>query len=361
MKKSIAFIFALILHLQTRCQELITTTTANCDDALYMTLNGKWKKKSDLGLSSGFSAAQQKEAFNRLDTIHKLLQLAYPNPKGLDAQWHRTYMNTGVFGYKNKYSGENENYDIEGGIPVGRYTYTCGFFLYYCFNDAAKREVRVDDETGNWFMVKTNQLWGIAESLGPDTMTIEGRPVLFRSPVLEIWKGYQLFWSGSDSATKRVLVHREGMLPYIPVTRKQYLAHCFNHIPTFFNPSLSDPLIEKDQKELIEQQKKDALKRYRDEWEKSIKANLLDSPAVVFYIHPLVEMEQLPIFTTIEEGGRMLITENPAYIRKDLPKYVPQLFIMHWQWSEGHAAAEHFREKLEAYFPIEKLQEMIDK
>jgi hypothetical protein len=72
-------------------------------------------------------------------------------------------------------------------------------------------------------------------------------------------------------------------------------------------------------------------------------------------------MEQLPIFTTIEEGGRMLITENPAYIRKDLPKFVPQLIIMHWQWNEGYVAAEHFRKMLEENFPIEKLQAMIDK
>jgi hypothetical protein len=359
MKKQLVLIILFIVHLSSGGQELITTTTANCDDELYMKLNGKWKKSSDL-FSSGFSAAQQKEAFNRLDTIHKLLQLAYPQPKGLDAKWHRTYMNTGVFGYKHKYSGENENYDIEGGIPVGRYTYTSGFFLYYCFNDAAKKEVRVDGETGTWFMVKTNQLWGIAESLGPDTMTIEGRPVLLRSPVKEIWKGYQLFWPG-DGSKRRLLVHRKDLLPYIPVTRRQYLEHCLKHIPTFFDGSQSDTRLEKDRKEIIEQQKKDAMKRYRDEWEKSIKENLIDSPAVILEIHPLVEMEQLPIFTTIEEGGRMLITENPAYIRKDLPKFVPQLIIMHWQWNEGYVAAEHFRKMLEENFPIEKLQAMIDK
>lgn len=103
-----------------------------------------------------------------------------------------------------------------------------------------------------------------------------------------------------------------------------------------------------------------ALKRYRDELEKTARENLLDSAAILFDMHPLAETPGIPIFKTEREGGKMLITENPAYIRKDLPKYVPQFFILHWTYNPGGATA-YFGKRIEEYFPIEKLQAMIDK
>jgi hypothetical protein len=36
------------------------------------------------------------------------------------------------------------------------------------------------------------------------------------------------------------------------------------------------------------------------------------------------------VFTTEKENGVTLVTENPDYFRKDLPKYVPQFFVLHW-------------------------------
>ena len=103
-----------------------------------------------------------------------------------------------------------------------------------------------------------------------------------------------------------------------------------------------------------------ALKRYQDELENTTWNNMLDSAAVVFEMHPLVETAGIPIFMTVKEGGKMLVTENPAYFRKDLPKYVPQLFILYWTYNDG-AATENFGKRIEQYFLIEKLQAMIDK
>ena len=88
--------------------------------------------------------------------------------------------------------------------------------------------------------------------------------------------------------------------------------------------------------------------------------NLLDSAAIVLDMHPLVETPGMPIFITEREGGKMLITENPAYIRKDPPKYSPQFFIVHWTINPGEPA-DYLRKRIEEYFPIEKLQAMIDK
>jgi hypothetical protein len=81
---------------------------------------------------------------------------------------------------------------------------------------------------------------------------------------------------------------------------------------------------------------------------------------VVFLLHHYVLTESIPIFITEKEGGKMLVTENPAYIRKDLPKHVPQFFIVYWTIGPGDPG-EDLRKRIVEYFPIEKLQAMIDK
>jgi hypothetical protein len=57
----------------------------------------------------------------------------------------------------------------------------------------------------------------------------------------------------------------------------------------------------------------------------------------------------------------MLVTENPNYLRKDLPASVPQFFVMTWWWGDGVPWRSRFKNALEEKFPIEKLQAMIDK
>ena len=231
MKKQIIILFLLNIHLQSYCQQIITTTTANCDDKLYMTLNGKWKKESDYPGSPGFSKADQLETFKRLDAIHKLLFEAYPEPKGLEAVWHRTQIRNLFFAQETKFSTDVDGRlrtDYIKGTAVGSYTYTAGFFHYYCFNDSPKSEVRVGSETGTWLLVKANDLWTVAGGTGgirDDTMAVDGRPVFLLSPKKEIWKGKQMFYTGTSSSQRTVLVHRNGILPYIPVTRKQYFDH----------------------------------------------------------------------------------------------------------------------------------------
>ena len=59
----------------------------------------------------------------------------------------------------------------------------------------------------------------------------------------------------------------------------------------------------------------------------------------------------------------MLVTENPAYIRKDLPKYIPQFIV----YGLNNGPVYYIDQSLNPYkliddnFSIEKLQAMIDK
>jgi hypothetical protein len=43
-------------------------------------------------------------------------------------------------------------------------------------------------------------------------------------------------------------------------------------------------------------------------------------------------------------------------MRKDLPKYVPQLFVVQWKWSERKPEAD-IAKLIEEKFPFEKLQQ----
>ena len=63
--------------------------------------------------------------------------------------------------------------------------------------------------------------------------------------------------------------------------------------------------------------------------ENTTNKGLLDSAAVIsvmYYSTPAV-------FETDPQKGFMLITENPDYIRKDLPGYVPQFMVFNWKWN----------------------------
>ena len=103
------------------------------------------------------------------------------------------------------------------------------------------------------------------------------------------------------------------------------------------------------------QVKDEEIKKFTDELEKTTKEGLLDSPAIV-----LVKYLSSPIFETDPLKGYMLVTENPAYIRKDLPKHVPQVFVVWWTCQDW-APQKEIGKLIEEKFPFEKLEAMIDK
>ena len=113
-------------------------------------------------------------------------------------------------------------------------------------------------------------------------------------------------------------------------------------------------------KEKLEKQKKEVVEYYENALTDATAKGLLYTPAIVMgFLNPLTNY---PIFISEANGGNMLVTENPKYFRKDLPKYVPQLFMfsiskIKWWFTPKIDPIKILEEK----FPIEKLQAMIDK
>ena len=402
MKKHIIIFFPFLIHLQSYCQDFFTAKVP-CSDSLLMTIKGSYKKIDDYinsSISTVLPKAQQPETFRRMDAMHQLLLEAYPQPIGMDGRWWHI-LETSFFAP-----------DATGlkGTSVCSYYYKCVFGSNCCYQDRPM-DVSIYADVYNVLSIIANELGEAENYLHKVTMSINGGKVFLLTPIIGSWKGYDLY---SDEAAKFswVLLSRKGESPFIPVTRKQYLDYSINYLDHFYDEQIkfakqmpvrslevqeaekkqSLDKIEEDyknntyQRDAIrknfldtyktEQQrryetvnnlikmKEDGIKRYEAALEKSKADKLLDTPAEVF--QPFSVEENIPVFASGVEGGKMLITENPAYFRKDLPKYIPQFMVLYWEWVSdapmyGGEQGAYYRKMIEQNFPIEKLQAMIDK
>lgn len=400
-KKYNIVLFFLSIQFQLYSQNL--TFPVNCNDSLLMTIKGKYIKGDDLiapATSSVLPKALQPEAMKRMEAMHKLLLEAYPQPIAMDGKWRRS-LNAGLF-------ADDVNYS--NGITVCNYIYRCTFCSHRCVQNKPK-EVSVCADVYNHFRVYVNQIGELQSDIKLDTMTINGQKVYMLNPLVGSWKGYDLYGRPGEKFSC-VLLSRKGESPFTPVTRKQYLDYSIPWLNKFFDKMVNSPTsmplrsleeqealkkkaldkIDNDYKnnpknrELVrknfldgyktDQQrrdetvsimiklKKDGINRYEKELEKAKADNLLDAPAEIY--SPFTVADNTPIFAKGTEGGKMLVTANPAYIKKDLPKYVPQFMIVYWKWVSdwpkyGGTQGEYYKKMLETNFPIEKLQAMIDK
>ncbi len=380
MKLLIIIFSLLISHFPLQGQNSIKTTTT-CDDELLFKTPGRWLTAYngllDYSKELNLTSAQKKEVLNRLDAIHQLMFSIYPHPMGVDAAWHHS-ISYGTFAEQKRY--ERNNQKILNPIavkekPVVASSYTCGFFRYFCDpNNSNEIDRGYPGGTGTWLYIYANDLQQVVSpeffSSGeiPDTMTINGYPVHLREPLIKKLGDIDLL--GTDHETT-VIIHRNGILPYIPVTRKQYLDRCIPYVRKFHDNIIKRlreaplPFDDKENRDIRDDQIKTAttnrdfaINRYREELEKTTNDGMLDAPAVVMGIYnPLIH--DTPIFVDEKEGS-MIVIENPDYMRKDLPKYVPQFFVVKWIWNDWPPQAD-IAKLIEERFPFEKLQAMIDK
>ena len=82
----------------------------------------------------------------------------------------------------------------------------------------------------------------------------------------------------------------------------------------------------------------------------------MGQPAILDFDN-LLEFKE---FSTEAKGGRQLVRLNPDYFNMSLPKYVPQLLIVHWSWDDRKPANE-WRTQTEKNFDFDALKTMIDK
>lgn len=377
MKKNLT-ILLLFLFICTSAwsQGKYIKTTTPCDNELLKKTPGRWMPISK-GLDAKVSKSQGQEIVNRLNVIHQWVHNIYPSPMAFDAlPSFSAYDEPFAMQLKMERVQDRLTGTPVNGIPAVSFQYHVGFCAYFCRNSYEIRR-GAGCETGTNFTVSTNSFQLLLkqpyiDDFYGEIMRIDDRPIKMMGVLREKkWKGYDVYTAEGTSGYM-VLLHRQGILPYIPVTRKQYLdrsIECLQKQYDKLRKSWGKPegfALLMDKKDLEDQTKKaqkiwdDILKHYRDELDATTKAGLLDSPAVVNGVVSVAI--QYPIFTTQAAGGRLLVTENPAYFRKDLPKHIPQLIIFRmWDKNDGPDPGLNPYKLYYENFPIEKLQAMIDK
>jgi len=374
MKKQLTILILIFFNCTFIYAQKWIKTTSPCNDELLKNVQGEWIHWGDPWYAK-LSKQQELEVRNRVAAIHQFVFSLTPTLSGIDAAWgiHSADYEFAQQSIVEHVTTDQTRQKFYNGIPLVQYTYSVGFYEYSCGRSGVPNEMRkgYPREDGASLSVSVNTLNKFLrrDYGGEEGMQIDGRNIKMMPPVKGKWKGYTLYHPEPGSAATMVLVHRNGMLPYIPVTRKQYLELAMRYFNKFYDNNIKayddmGALLDKKQKEenIKSQQKQrdDILKYYKDELAATTTAGLLDTPAIVLiYLNP---NPNYSIFATEADGGSMLVTENPAYFRKDLPKYIPQLFFLHiyrmnWWFTPKIDPIKILEEK----FPIEKLQAMIDK
>ena len=356
----------------------------SCNDEVIMNTKGSWKKTSDANMKAG----NQAQVTSRIDKMQKLLQAAYAEPKGIEAKWYRSMINNPLL--------------TNGPIP---YQLNSLFLAYFC-NTNNDNKIEAGEETGTWFYVWANHFNWFAEYI--KYYIIQKQPVYLLTPQVGEINGYPLYKGihneNSNTGIKysrAIIITRDGQMPFISVTKKQFLKAFLNNNEKRFVKTLDfekNRAVKTDEQEEAEKKKNlellervtraDKLARAKENFlrnyitDKQRKENtiaklqkmhdddmnparnmLADSlspelaqPSILDF-NNLLEFKE---FSTLKKGGQQLVRLNPDYFDMTLPKYVPQFLVVYWRWDKNKPA-ENFKDQLEANLNFTALKEMIDK
>jgi len=275
MKTTNIIFFLFVTHFSSWSQNTIKTEIPCTDEILYKT-PGRWLTNYGGLLDNGseylgFKKAQVKETTNRMDAVREMMFKIYPEPTGVDVAWHHT-IGSSSFGEQVRYVKNSQgvlNREALVVKQVASFGFVSGFFRHYCNTNNPKEIWRgYPGETGTWTYVHSNTLGGETSDGG---ITIGGYPVCLRQPLIEKLGDFELLGIvdatlkiSTGGITRSVIVHRKGMLPYIPVTRKQYLDKCIPIVTAFWMSRLKQPRIcQYDHWENRKLKKKQPLQRWK--------------------------------------------------------------------------------------------------
>lgn len=376
MKKIIPLFFLLLFANKSFAQQ-------PCNDDIIMAVKGKWVTSPDnfTGSDKTFPASQYSQIKTRLDKMAVLFREAYPQPSGMEANWYRSIRGNPIIN--------------NGPVP---YQFNSLYKAWYC--NPNRHKLMQGTETGTWAYVFVNDLHKFIEEIAD--LKINNTTAYYLPAKTGEWKGMTLFDVGSTQYKqhKAVLLTHGNQLPFIPVTRLQYIQAIKQNLEdekksefvlndkmkirseaeqqaekqrlmdgyvTSFKPERREKAKEnflknyKTDQQRKEEDLRSKEKRYADRINaienirKNFSKNELDEPAI---INPFQAFKE---FTTEEKGGRRMVFINTNYFNMQLPRYVPQIMVLYWRTESNNAPSQYFKQMFESNFPIEKLKAMIDK
>lgn len=346
MKKTTttAFVmFSLLLTTQGYAQD--------CTPEVLAQKPGQWKKSPDFNLNLPKEILSK--AKKVVAPLSKLFFEVYPQPRGCEARWYESY--------------GSATYDI--GLAQS-YEFVSSFFMYYCKSN--RKDFFLVDETDDWIYIRANYC-GILN----DFLTVNGKKYWTIKRPAEVKDGMLYFEYPVSASSKNVnglwvyawMITYPGKLPYIPVTRKEYLLEARQEVAktqieviekvkknTTIRPAAEQEAAKKKEVEYFkknypynprrwqryledyqtDEQKLQAAidhmtKQYQatlkimDDLLKTLSSEELQKPAIVSEIATAFKGFEDDFS---ERNANMLIRWNPDYFDKKLSKAAPQFFTV---------------------------------
>jgi hypothetical protein len=321
---------------------------------------GGWKKTQDfLEPGKNYSPEMKPEVFKREDQIQQVIYNAYPEPKGMQANWYHQ-----IYGQPHFNSA-----------PL-RYELSIYLMELYC--DPSTHTVKPSDETSNIMNVYVNHF---DQFMKYDTFLRVGKlPVWYMPHRVGQLSGVDLYEFSSVRINQRaILVTRESQTPVTPVTRNQYLLALKDLLQKQYSQSLAVSLKaakddkQKEQAKLYEELEYGPRIKIIDDWLSLHSVTELNQPALVR------EFQKFTRFYTEEEGGFMAVVLNLGYFTRNQKLYFPQFMIVMWKWNDREGPgggllrprppdmdsccriAKYYKERIEKNLDVRSLRQMLDK
>lgn len=177
-----------------------------CDAESTALKPGQWKKREDFVPPDARKEPLARARAVVSDISRMVIEEVYPRPRGCNPEWRGSFHGGGPY-------------------PAFSYNFDSGYYMYYC--KPSGKEMFVGAETETWISVQANNsgvLNGNLELNGKRVLTMQ-RPVETRDGMLyyEIPRSDPDPRTGKRNMTYVWLLAYPGKLPYLPVSRKEYL------------------------------------------------------------------------------------------------------------------------------------------
>ncbi|MBS1974409.1 MAG: hypothetical protein JST13_08655 [Bacteroidetes bacterium] len=298
------------------------------------------------------------EIFKRLDNFRQIIQNAYPQPKGANVHWYHQVFGTPL--YKN-----------------GTVTYAITNYLLDLYCNPDLQHLLEAGESSDGISAYINFFGGYLSF--DTTLKVGHLYAAFMYPRIGQLKGTDLFQVSLVRVNERfIIVSKAGQLPYVPLTRKQYLTALKEKFEKEKQSSLDKQLPyrkeENSKKNLI-----DYINRGYDPKLKAINDYLSGHNDDDLNQTALVRNYYDTKFTEEKNGGRMIVLVNTDYFNKNLKPYAPQFVLIHWKWDDGEGppggllkpvapdmnvccmVSKFFKESIEQNLDVGALKQLLDK
>ena len=184
--------------------------TTPCNEQLIMSIKGTWKLSPRQPMLKPVIKTEYDQATKNMSAFHQFLLMAYP--EGIGCEPLVVMVNPHPSFY----------------VPsVYSYHYYTAIQQYICIRN--KLIKNGEPNTRLYVIVNNFEIFWTSTKF-----FIAGQEIFYRQPRAGKWKGYNAYYSNGQPV---VMLTRKDMLPYKPVTRKEYLDYMIHYVDSSYTNS----------------------------------------------------------------------------------------------------------------------------